>query len=218
MDICGKTMLERVVERARCIEGIAEVVVASSTSPADDHIAGLCARRGFAFFRGSEMDVLDRYFGAARAFNAQAVVRITSDCPLLDSSISSVVVKRFLGERPDYASNILDRTFPRGLDTEIMTRAVLELAWSEAVEQPDREHVTRFIWRQPGRFRLLSVSGDRDNSRYRWTVDTQEDLLLVRRIFGEFGESNFTTDDVLALMAANPSLAAINAKVEQKKV
>ena len=122
MDISGKTMLERVVERARGIDGVNEVVVATSTAASDDVLVGLCATIGSACFRGSEEDVLDRYLGAAHAYNAQIVVRVTSDCPLLDPAVSSVVVRRFIEEQPDYATNSLDPTYLRGMDTEVIPK------------------------------------------------------------------------------------------------
>ncbi|MDD5306754.1 MAG: glycosyltransferase family protein [Deltaproteobacteria bacterium] len=217
MDIAGKTMIERVVERARRIAGVDDVVVATSLGTGDDTLVDLCVQRGYPYFRGDENDVLDRYLGAARQHRAEAVARVTADCPLLDPEVSATVVREFAEKSPEYASNTLERTYPRGLDTEVLPLEVLEIAGREAMEKADREHVTRFVWRQPHRFRLLSIRREVDQSRHRWTVDTVEDLALVRRLYNEFGKDEFNTDEVLSLLAAHPDWVSINANVEQKK-
>ena len=212
--IAGRSMLDWVVSRTLAVRGVAQVVVA--TTPADHEIAQECERLGVACMRGSEHDVLDRYAQAAAAFAAEAVVRITADCPLLDPAVSSLVVRRFLDERPDYASNGLESTFPRGLDTEVFTRSALDIAQREATQTYEREHVTPFLWQQPNRFRLLSITDVADHGALRWTVDTAEDLALVRAIHERLGDA-LTYPDILALFARDPELARINAHVEQKK-
>jgi spore coat polysaccharide biosynthesis protein SpsF len=217
MDVGGKTMLARVVERVRETPGVNEVVVAIPDTAADDPIVEICRALDVQSQRGSEHDVLDRYLSAARDSGADAVVRVTSDCPLLDPQVSGSVVRRFQTARPDYASNTLVRTFPRGLDTEILPMEILELAAREAVDDPDREHVTLFVWRQPARFRLLSVEVEGDHSHHRWTVDSPEDLELIRRIYGKLGDAGFGYQEVLDVLTAHPEWAEINAHVEQKK-
>ncbi len=224
MDILGKTMLERVIDRALAIDHIDQVVVATSSKPADQRVASLAQKLGVPCFRGSESDVLDRYYQTAEAYRANAVVRITADCPLLDPQISSLVVRRFLEIRPDYCANTLERTFPRGLDTEVVSIQALETSHREATESPDREHVTRFIWRQPQKFTLLSVRGSDDNSNHRWTVDTPEDLEFVKKIYRHIlntphGERAFHgSDKILALLHKHPDWVDINASIEQKSV
>ncbi len=216
MDIAGEPMLSRVVRRAALIDGIADLVVATSRHPGDDQVASLARRLDVPCFRGSEEDVLARYRDAAIEHRADVVVRVTADCPLLDPRVSSRVVAGYLREHPDYASNTLRRTYPRGLDTEVLGLDVLEIAHREATEKPDREHVTRFVWRQPRRFALWSEVGEFDHSSWRWTVDTADDLEFTRRIYGELDDPTAGMDEVLAVLERHPRWRFINAHVEQK--
>jgi spore coat polysaccharide biosynthesis protein SpsF len=217
VDVRGQPMLSYVVGRVRAAKTLDEVVVATTTKPADDVIVAFCRERGVEYFRGSEEDVLDRYYQAAREHAADAVVRITSDCPLIDPQIVDKTVRAFLaGVTPDYASNTLVRTYPRGLDTEVMTFAALEVAWREARQPYQRTHVTPYIYENPGRFRILTVTGDRDYSAYRWTVDTPEDLELVRAVYDRLQGDGFLMNDVLRLMEREPELAEINRLIAQK--
>lgn len=219
MDICGRTMLERVVRRTQNAQLVDEVIVATTTNHADDAIVHECNRLGVALFRGSEDDVLDRYFCAARTHSADAVVRITSDCPLIDPELIDQVIAAFCSNDCDYAANIIERTYPRGLDTEAIKIEALERAWREAKEPYQRAHVSPYIFFQPQLFPQISVKGDRDSSQYRWTVDTQPDLELVRTIYARLGnDDDFSWQDVLDLVEREPELAEINRHVEQKKV
>ena len=219
MDIAGASMLGRTVGRARRASLVNETVVATTTDPHDDAVADECARLGVPVFRGSQEDVLDRYYRAAKEHSAQAVVRLTSDCPLIDPRAVDEVIDRFLKERPDYAANTIERTYPRGLDTEVVSMGALERAWREASRGPEREHVTPYIVRNLQEFRLLSVTSESDLSRHRWTVDTADDLAMVRAVYERLGsDDEFTWRDVLALVEREPGLAEMNAHVEQKKV
>jgi len=218
-DIAGATMLSRVVSRARRAATLDSVVIATSTLPADQQIVPSCEALGIPCFRGSEDDVLDRYYGAATAHAADVVVRITSDCPLIEPAVIDMVVAAFLRERPDYASNVHERSFPRGLDVEAMSMAALEIAHREARAEYQRAHVTPYLYQNPERFRLISVRGDADYSAYRWTVDTPEDLALVRAIYQRLGaDGAFGWQAVLSLLQHEPELAAINAHIEQKEL
>ncbi|MFZ0761944.1 MAG: glycosyltransferase family protein, partial [Candidatus Sulfotelmatobacter sp.] len=215
-DIQGHPMLSCVVERTRAAGTLDKVMVATTTEPADDIIAAFCRHHGVSCFRGSENDVLDRYYHAARQHDAKIVVRITSDCPLIDPEVVDKTVRAFLAEQPDYSSNSLVRTYPRGLDTEVMTFRALELAWREARQPYQRAHVTPYLYENPGRFRILSVTGDEDHSDYRWTVDTPQDLELVRAIYARFEGQEFLYNDILRLMEREPELAEINRSIAQK--
>lgn len=219
-DVRGQPMLSYVVGRVRAAKTLDEVVVATTTKPADDVIAAFCRERGVDCFRGSEEDVLDRYNQAAREHAAEAVVRITSDCPLIDPEVVDKTVRAFLTEKPapDYGSNSLVRTYPRGLDTEVMTFSALEAAWREARQPYQRTHVTPYIYENPERFRILRVTGDRDYSAYRWTVDTPEDLELVRAVYDRLEGDSFLLDDIVRLMEREPELAEINRSIAQKAV
>jgi spore coat polysaccharide biosynthesis protein SpsF len=219
MDVAGQAMLQRVIERAARIDGVAEVVVATSTAQPDEAIVSACREWGIRCVRGSEDDVLSRYRLAAEEASAEAVVRVTSDCPLLDPEVSGQVVRRFVEERPDYASNIEERTWPRGLDTEVFTAEALKNADRQADQPYQREHVTPYIEEQTDRFRILPVTGGEDHSEHRWTVDTPEDLRFVREVYDELGgDGLFSWTDVLELVQRRPELREINRHVRQKHV
>jgi spore coat polysaccharide biosynthesis protein SpsF len=219
MDLAGAPVLVRVVERARRATLLDEVVVATTNQPADDALVQLCADRGYSSFRGSEDDVLDRYYQAARQHGADVVVRITSDCPLIEPQVIDWGVQAFFEHQVDYASNGMStRTFPRGLDVEVMTFAVLERAWHEDTNPAWREHVTPYIYRHPELFRLHALINPVDLSHMRWTVDTPEDLAFVRQIYNHFGSNTFSWQDVLALLEQHPEWLEINRHIEQKKV
>ncbi len=216
-DLAGESVLARVVQRLRRSSLISEVVVATSVSPGDEAVMREAERLKVRCFRGSEADVLDRFYHAARAFHADAVVRITSDCPLIDPAVTDQTVRAFLNEQPDYASNGLERTYPRGLDTEAMTADALAHAWRKASEPYQREHVTPFLYEHPELFRVLSVTNDVDYSAHRWTLDTAEDLEFIRAVYNRFGErGDFSWRDVLRLVEAEPALSELNSHVQQK--
>lgn len=216
-DLAGDTMLSRVVRRTRRARRLDEVVIATTTSEQDDPVVAECRRLDVRWFRGSEEDVLDRYFQAAEAARAELVVRVTSDCPLIDPSLIDRVVSAFQAERPDYASNFLERTYPRGLDNEAVTFECLGRAWCEAERAYQRVHVTPYFYENPGMFRLLAVSHDRDLSDRRWTVDTEDDMRFARAIYERFGgDDQFTWCEVLQLLEAEPDLSEINGHVCQK--
>ena len=217
-DIAGRSMIARVIERADRIHGIGEVVVAIPDLAADDRLANAVTRLDRRVVRGPADDVLARYVLAMERAGAEAIVRITADCPVLSPSISSAVVAAFVSDPVDYASNTLKRTYPRGLDTEVFRAESLRQAADEATTPAEREHVTPFIWRRPERFRLRSVQAGIDRSSMRWTVDTEEDLALIRTIYAELGKDDFDTDEILALIAMRPDLAAINAGIAQKGI
>ena len=217
LDIGGESMLARVVRRTRRAKELTAVVVATSTLPADEPIVAECARLEVPVFRGSEADVLDRYYRAALAFEADAVVRITSDCPLVDPAVIDQVVSAFLAKRPDYASNTLQRSFPRGLDVEVMSSEALATAWREALAPEERVHVTPFLYRHPVRFGLLNVPAPADFSAMRWTVDTAEDLEFVRDLDRELeGRDDLGWQEVAAFVGRSPHLAEVNRRVPQK--
>jgi spore coat polysaccharide biosynthesis protein SpsF len=216
-DIGGRSMLESVVRRAARAKRLDAVVVATTTDGRDDPVVRECERLGVPTFRGSENDVLDRYYGAARAFEASTVVRITSDCPLIDPQLVDRVIAELASQQADYASNTLLLSYPRGLDAEAFTMAALTTAWETATESYERVHVTPFLYRHPERFKLVNVACAEDVSSLRWTVDTPADLELVRTLFDRarhHGEP--TWEDVLAIVRREPALPAINGHIRQK--
>lgn len=214
-DLEGETVLARVVNRLRRTQLITELLVATTDRPADDAIVDECGMCSVPVFRGDQDDVLDRYFQAAQLAKANVVVRITADCPLIDPEITDKTIAAFLEMRPDYASNALELTYPRGLDTEVMTFAALGRAWREARKPYEREHVTPYIYEHPTEFKLLSVTDDADHSGQRWTVDTAEDLELVRTIYARL-PGTFVWRDVIALLEREPALMDLNRSIVQK--
>jgi spore coat polysaccharide biosynthesis protein SpsF len=219
MDLGGETVLARVVRRLGRAKGLDQIVVATTTARSDDAIVRECARLGTLCFRGSEEDVLDRYHQAARYAEASVVVRITSDCPLIEPALVDETIQVLFEQDADHASNVVPRTFPRGLDTEVFTMTALERAWREAQSHYQREHVTPYFYEHPELFRAASHRGPKDYSRHRWTLDTVEDLLLIRTIYARFNNrDDFHWWDAIALMEKEPQLTQLNAHVIQKAV
>jgi len=211
--ILGEPMLARQVERIRAATRIDGLVVATSDRPSDDDVAVLCARIGVACHRGSLDDVLDRFHGAAAPYRPAHVMRLTGDCPLTDPAILDALVALHLRGGQDYSSNVLERTYPDGLDAEIFTFELLERAWHEARTPYEREHVTPFMYAPGTGLHLGSLRDTVDRSNERWTVDHPDDFELVRGVFEALYPANpaFTTDDVHHLLRAHPELAALNA-------
>jgi spore coat polysaccharide biosynthesis protein SpsF len=215
-DIGGETMLARVVWRARRAKLLDEVVVATTNKSADTPIIAECGKLDVPVFRGDEQDVLDRYYRSAQANRAEAVVRITSDCPLIDPEIIDEVIHAFLKEKPDYASSTF---YPRGLDIEVMTMTSLERAWHESNKSYHRIHVTPYIYQNPDMFRLLTVKAEEDYSNYRWTVDTREDLNFVRSVYSRLDNTDaFGWHDVLTVLDQEPELIELNRHIRQKSL
>jgi spore coat polysaccharide biosynthesis protein SpsF len=220
LDLGGDTMLARVVARLRATSTIHDIVIATSTHASDDAVETEAKRLDAGVHRGSETDVLDRYLGAARAARADVVVRVTSDCPVIDPEITDLVV-RALDPRVDYASNTHTRTFPRGLDVEALHRDTLERIARLGVSPAAREHVTAFVMERPELFCIRQVQAVDDASELRLTVDTAADLALIRTLYAllELGRGTPPSyREVVALLRARPELAQINAHVIQKQV
>jgi spore coat polysaccharide biosynthesis protein SpsF len=218
-DIGGRPLLEHVVERVLATPGVDDVVLATTASPSDEPLVAWARRFGLPAVRGSEEDVLDRFHDALSAYSADAVMRVTPDCPLLDPDVAAKVVATWRARTPalEYVSNVHPPTFPDGLDTEVVSRHALETAWKEATDPADREHVTPFVWRQPGRFPAATVEAEgnrsRDLSRLRWTVDTAPDLAFVREVHRLLppGRRGYRMEEVLAVLDQHPELERINA-------
>jgi spore coat polysaccharide biosynthesis protein SpsF (cytidylyltransferase family) len=213
-DIAGQPLLWHTVTRTRAAAAVDEVLVATSRESSDDPIERFCASEGVAIFRGDLDDVLDRFRRAARFARADRIVRVTADCPVLDHDVIDAVVGVFDDEAHDYVSNTCDRTFPDGLDTEVLSAAALERAWSEATLPSEREHVTPYIWKNPDRFRLHQVRQSPDRSAERWTVDEPRDLSFIREVFARIGTLEFGQREILALLDDAPELRRINAGIE----
>ena len=219
LPIAGPPMLAHVLARTLAVPGVHQVVLATTVSPEDDGLEQVAASLGVSTVRGSVDDVLDRFHSALRAHPADAIVRITADCPLLDPDISGLVVADYVAHREDsdYVSNVEPPTYPDGLDTEVVSAAALDRAWREARLPSDREHVTTYIRTRRNGFRLRNVEHlGADLSGHRWTVDEPRDLEFVRAIYDELaadGRRAFGMREVLALLERRPDLSALNAGI-----
>ena len=208
-------MLWHVVNRVCSARSVDQAVVATSTASADDAVADFCDRDGIQCFRGSESDVLDRFYQAAKQVDADAVVRITADCPLIDPEVVDQVVDAFLEGTHDYVANILTYTYPDGLDVEAFSFPALEATWREARTPAEREHVTPYMRWTNGKFRVRSIENKVDLSarNLRWTVDEPSDLEFVRSLYGRLWKENqrpFGLNDILNLLDKEPQLADMN--------
>lgn len=220
LPVAGRPLLSYLLERLRRCNHIQDIVVATSIESADDAIVTLCELESAAVERGPELDVLKRFAIAAEATNAEAVVRITADCPLIEPQLVDFAVQSFAAADCDYLSNMMPPTWPYGMAVEVMTRRALDEADGEARDPSEREHVTPFLYWRPQRFRLKSITRRPDLSAHRWTVDTQEDFELVSLILKSLypKNPNFTIDDVLDTLFRNPEWIDINRNVKQKVV
>lgn len=220
MDVSGRSMISHVVERCRQVKSAGGVAVVTTAEAKDDRLADHLEKTGVDFYRGSEMDVLDRYYQAAKERGATSIVRITSDCPLVDPDVTDDVLRLFTGAQGalDYANNFTRRTYPRGLDTEVFSMDALGRAWREARLPHEREHVTPFFYETPGRFRTGEVSNDIDLSHLRWTVDEPSDLAFVRAVYDRLYKPGEVFDwrRTLALLECEPELVSINRDAAQK--
>jgi spore coat polysaccharide biosynthesis protein SpsF len=212
--IGGCSALAHVLRRAGAIERVERVCCAVPDTPENDPVASEAARAGALIFRGSETDVLARYAGAATACDASVVLRITSDCPLLDPATSSRVVRQYLKGGFDYCSNVEPRSWPKGLDTEVFSRGVLDLANERAADAYDREHVTPWI-RGNHDLRRGNVELGENLAEWRWTLDVPEDLAFFRAVAAEYpGDfDDITFEEMRSLVSRRPDIAAINASV-----
>jgi spore coat polysaccharide biosynthesis protein SpsF len=218
MPVENQPILGWIINRTKRAKNVDEVVVATTNLPEDDVIEAFCQKEGIFCFRGSSDNVLERYFQAAQERHVDIVVRITADCPFIDPKIIDLVIDRYHSTPCDYASNSLERTFARGMDTEVFSFASLKMAYEQAKKAEEREHVTLFIYRHKELFRLANVSAKENHGDLRLTVDTPEDLQLIRRIAKEFASDQFSYEEILELLTKHPSWLAINAHIQQKTV
>ncbi|HTR33450.1 MAG TPA: glycosyltransferase family protein [Gaiellaceae bacterium] len=221
LPLAGRPVLLHVVERAAAAPGIQRVAVATTGLPRDEPIRSLCRTEDIPCFAGSELDVLDRYYGAACALRADPIVRLTSDCPALDPALVGELVALHAAEALDHAALatgagavfLTEGRFPVGVDAECVSFSALAQAWREASRSADREHVTPFLWGRPERFRTakLFATGRRQRPDLRLTLDHGDDYALLSAIFDALGDRGiFCLDEVLDLLDARPELAELN--------
>ena len=208
--ISGKPLLWHVVQRTRRAKALDEVMVVTSVKSKDDTVAEFCDKSAIDCFRGSEEDLLDRYYQAAKRFPDSTIVRITADCPLVDPGVADKVIGLYQDGTYDYVSNIFPRTYPDGLDVEAFSLAALERAWLEARDPYDREHVTPYLRKYPKLFRIGNVLHPVDLSGMHWSVDYPEDLEFVRAVYDRMKVTAFGLAELLDLLKEYPELMEIN--------
>lgn len=218
LPMLGEPAMARQLGRIKRACRLDNIIVATSVEPEDDRILAVSRDLGIECFRGSLHDVLDRYYQAALARGPDHVVRLTADCPLTDWRLIDEVVDLHLSGGYDYTSNGVERTYPIGLDAEIMTFAALEAAWRRSSEPDDREHVTRYLYHHPDQFRLGHLKQRQDLSVLRWTLDTQQDYEVIRPVFEALYplDPDFTRHDVLRYLLAHPEIRILNADPKAK--
>ncbi|RZD41758.1 MAG: acylneuraminate cytidylyltransferase [Thaumarchaeota archaeon] len=216
-EICGKPMLLLMLERLQRAEKIDEIVVATTTEKSDDIIVDLAEKNNFQYFRGSELDCLDRHYQAGEKFGADFIAKITSDCPLIDPVIVDRVLDFYIknSNKYDYVSNAHPPSYPDGLDIEVFSMSSLKKAWKEAKEKNEREHTTTYIWSHPKMFRLGNVEMPGKKSLFmqeRWTVDYPEDFEFVKTIYENLYKEGriFLMDEILKFLSKRKDIWEIN--------
>ena len=210
--IQGKTVLEHIINRAKKVKNCEKVVLATTNKKNDDILVKIAKKANISVFRGSENDVLDRFYQAAKNFEIDPVVRITADCPLLDPHLAENIINFYKNGSYDYVSNVRPPTFPDGLDVEIFRFAALEKAWLNSKLPQEREHVYPYIFKKPGMFKIGNFVNDKDFSHIRLTLDVKNDLTLIKKIYKKLYSKNptFGLKEILKLLAQQPDLIKIN--------
>lgn len=213
--ILGKPMLWHLINRLKHSKHIDKVIIATTKRKQDEQIVRFAKEQGLEYYRGSERDVLDRFYQTAKKFNIETIVRVTPDCPLIDPEVVDMVIGKYFKnkEKVDYVSNTWPRvTFPDGMDTEVFSFKILKKTWQETKWSSDREHVTSYIRRNPNLFKFKNVTNNKDLSSYRLTVDTREDFFLVKKIMeGLYSQKKiFKMAEIIDFLNHNPRLFKIS--------
>jgi spore coat polysaccharide biosynthesis protein SpsF len=219
LPILGKPLFIRQLERIANALFSSKIIVATSQEQSDDIIEKISIEHGFEIFRGNLTDLLDRHYQAAKIYQADAVVKIPSDCPLIDPKIIDKIISFFIenSDKYDYVSNLHPATYPDGNDVEIMHFSALEKAWFEAKKDFEREHTTPFIWENPNKFKIGNVKWETGldfSMSHRFTIDYPEDYDFIRTIYEKLFPNNpyFSLEDILNLLENEPELKKINEK------
>lgn len=209
-EIDGRPMLKYMIDRVKAARTLERVILATSVDPTDDPVAEFCRKEGIECFRGNLNDVTDRYYQAAKSVNADVIVRLTADCPLIDPAVIDAVVQAFLQSGCDYGANTEPPpgTFPDGMDVEVFSFKAFHQLWQEATKPADREHVTYYFWQNPQMFKLHRHDLAEDFSSFRLTVDYPSDFEMVTQIIQVLYQKNplFTLQDVLDFLRKNPQV------------
>ena len=220
LPVLGKPLLELQIERLRRVRSDVKIIIATTKNDSDQCIVDFSEKNQILLYRGSETDVLSRYYEAASKYEVKNIIRITSDCPLIDPEVIDQLIETYRSEDDiDYASNTLIRTYPRGMDAEIFAYTALEKAFYFGKSAFQREHVTPYIYQNPDIFKLKNQANLKDLSEIRLTVDTREDFELIMKVYEYLypQDHNFGLQEIVKLFEVQPDLLKINAHIEQKK-
>lgn len=221
-EVEGRPMLELMIERVRRVPSLDGIVIATTENDADQPIVDFAERLGVGCWRGSEDDVMRRVLDAATAYDADVIVELTGDCPVIDPAIIETTIAAFQAADVVYAANDLEQTWPIGMNVEVFTTAALKDAERRTSDAEEREHVSPYIYRNPERYPQINVAAPPDETRpgLRLTLDTPEDLIVLCAIFEALGTdpADFSLRDVLVFLDANPQIAAVNANVVHRYV
>jgi len=214
MQVMGRPLLSYQIERLRFSKMIDKIIIATTVNQEDDLIVKLCKKEGLYFFRGSEDDVLDRYYQTAKRYNTEHIMRLTADCPLIYSDICDSISDAYFESNVDYIRT--GETFAEGLDCEIISFEALTKAWLEAESKAEREHVTLYTRNHPEWFETMVKENETDDSRYRITVDEENDFLVVKAIMENLytgSDDYFTIREIKSYMDAHPEIYKLNSTI-----
>ncbi|MBN1384684.1 MAG: glycosyltransferase family protein [Elusimicrobia bacterium] len=218
----GITVLGQVIRRLRCSKEIDDIIIATTIEKEDNRVVDIARKENVKYFRGSKEDVLSRYFFAAEENGADIIVRVTSDCPVIDPEIVDLAIEKHIKARADYTSNFLKRTYPHGLDVEVFKFDTLKKTYKNACRDYEKEHVTPYIFNRPSTFKISQVVAPDElyAPDIRVTLDTEEDYALLCAVFDYLYDRNkyFNAYDVINIFKQKPWLKLINKKIVQKKV
>jgi spore coat polysaccharide biosynthesis protein SpsF len=214
MEVMDRPLLSYQIERLRFSKMIDNIIIATTTNKEDDPIIELAQKEGLDFYRGSEDDVLDRYYHSAKKYNVKHIMRLTADCPLIQPDICDSIANAYFESNVDYIRT--GKTFAEGLDCEIFSFSALEKAWKNAQLKSEREHVTLYIRNHPELFAIKTVENGTDDSKYRITVDQEEDFLVIKAIIENLYNGNdkyIKIEDIKLFLESNPEIFAMNSNV-----
>jgi len=214
-DLAGKPLIWHVINRLKYSDRIDNIVLATTNSPADDDLANWATKEQVDLFRGSENNVLERFYFAAKHYSADIIVRITADDPFKDPAIIDKVIDKLLDENLDFAYNNNPPTFPEGLDTEVFTYEAIEKAYFQSNDDYEKEHVTQYLYRNYELFKQSNFCNVNDISNLRWTIDTELDYEMTKQVYNVLYKNGsiFQTNDILQLLNEKPEISQINIDV-----
>lgn len=219
LPLMGKPVLTHIINRVQATKRITDIIVVTSIHQSDLSIVKLCVENDTRVFCGSEADVLDRFYQAAKLIQPDHIVRITGDCPVIDPEVIDQSIQRHLDTKADYTSNGIGETFPDGLDTEVMTFSAFETAWKHATKPSEREHVTQYFYNHKTEFKIAAYQHTPNIGHHRWTLDEPADYELIKNIYDHLYQKNplFKLTDILTYLNDNPTISQLNAHIRRNE-